>query len=80
MPAQSAAQRLSDPPVQCAIADAGDAGDDAGPADARSGCMSPTDMGTTQLFRYDSTQSQKVLILAQLMTDNGFQELIQINS
>ena len=31
-------------------------------------------------FRSDSTQSQKVLILTQLMTHNGFQEFIHINS
>ena len=38
------------------------------------------DMGNTQIVRFDSTQSQKVLIATQLMTHNGFQELIQINS
>ena len=38
------------------------------------------DMGMTQFFRFESTQSRKVLILTQLMTHNGFQELIQINS
>ena len=37
-------------------------------------------MGTTHFFRFDSTQSQKVLILTQLMTHDGFQKLIQINS
>ena len=32
------------------------------------------------IFRFDSTQSQEVLISTQLMTHNGLQELIQINS
>ena len=36
--------------------------------------------GYDSFFRFDSTQSQKVLIPTQLMTHNGFQELIQINS
>ena len=38
------------------------------------------DMGYDSFFRFDSSQSQKVLIVAQLMTHNGFQKWIQINS
>ena len=41
---------------------------------------SEADMGTSHFFRFDSTQSQKVLIPTQLMTYDGFQELVQINS
>ena len=37
-------------------------------------------MGATQFFRFSSTQSQKVLIMTQLMTHNSFQKMIQINS
>ena len=36
--------------------------------------------GYDSFFLFDSIQSQKILILAQLMTYSGFQELIQINS
>ena len=38
------------------------------------------DMSTAQIFRFDSAQLQKVLISTRLMTHNGFQELIRINS
>ena len=40
---------------------------------------SPKHLGMTN-FLFDSTQSQKVLILTQFMNHDGFQELIQINS